>query len=69
MKSIGRTNEHEPECWFKFSKIVNKFVAKFIKYMILFNGKLTTFLRLDFREVSPKILYLIVQGIIVPKIR
>ena len=69
MKSIGRTNEHEPECWFKFKKIVNKLFAIFIEYRILFNDILTTFLRLDFREVSLKIVYHVVQGIIVPKIR
>ena len=52
----------------KVNKIICKFVAKLIKYRILFKDILT-FLGLDYRDASLKILYLIVIGISNLKIR
>ena len=49
-------------------KILRKFVAKLLKYRIPFKDILT-FLGLDYRDVSLKILYLIVIVISLPKIR
>ena len=49
-------------------KIVSKFVAKLIKYMILFKDILT-FLGLDYRDASLITLYLVVIGISIKKIR
>ena len=45
-----------------------KFVAKLLKYSILFKD-IKTFLGLDYRDASLIILYLIVIGISSPKIR
>ena len=47
-------------------QIVYKFVPKLLKYKILFKDILT-FLILDYRDASLKILNLVVIGIIVPK--
>ena len=52
----------------RFDKIIRKFVAKFLKYRILFKDILT-FLGLDYRDASLIILYLILIGISNPKIR
>ena len=49
-------------------KIVSKFVAKLIKYMILFKDILT-FLGLDYRDASLTKLYLVVKGISILIIR
>ena len=49
-------------------KIVSKFVAKLIRYMILFKVILT-FLRLDHRYASLITLYLVVIGISIQRIR
>ena len=49
-------------------KIVSKFVAKLIKYMLLFKDILT-FLGVDYRDALLIILYLFVIGISIPKIR
>ena len=51
-----------------FDKIIRKLVAKLLKYRILLKDILT-FLGLDYRDASLKILYLIVIGISNPKIR
>jgi hypothetical protein len=48
-------------------KIVSKFVAKLIKYMILFKDILT-FLGLDYRDASLIILYLIEIGISIQRL-
>ena len=50
------------------NKNVSKFVAKLIKYSLLFKDILT-FLVLDYRNASLKTLYLVVIGIRVSKIR
>ena len=50
------------------NKIVRKFVEKLRKYRILFKDILT-FWGLDYRDASLTILYLIVLGISIPKIR
>ena len=51
----------------KLNKIVSKFVAKLIKYMILFKDILTL-LGLDYRDASLITLYLVVIiGISIPK--
>ena len=52
----------------RFDKIIRKFVAKLLKYRILFKDILT-FLRLDCRDASLIILYLIVIVISTPKLR
>ena len=52
----------------RFDKIIRKFVAKLLKYRILFKDILT-FLILDYRDASLIILYLIVIGISNKKIR
>ena len=52
----------------RFDKIIRKFVAKLLKYRILFKDILT-FLILDYRDASLIILYLIVIGISNQKIR
>ena len=49
-------------------KWVSKFVAKLLKYRILFKDILT-FLRHDYRDTSLVTLYLVVIGIIIPKIK
>ena len=49
-------------------KIGSKFVAKLIKYMILFKNILT-FLGLDYRDASLFTLYLVVIEISNPKLR
>ena len=49
-------------------KIVSKFVAKLIKYMILFKNILT-FLGLGYRDASFITLYPVVIGISIKKIR
>ena len=49
-------------------KIVSKFVAKLIKYMLLFKNILT-FLVLDYRDASLTTLYLVVIGNNIQKIR
>ena len=46
----------------RFDKIIRKFVAKLLKYRILFKDILT-FLILDYRDATLIILYLIVIGI------
>ena len=51
-----------------FDKIIRKLVAKLLKYRIMLKDRLT-FLGLDYRDASLKILYLIVIGISNPKIR
>ena len=48
--------------------IVSIFVAKLIKYMILFRDILK-FLGLDYRDVSLITLYLVVMGISIQRIR
>ena len=50
------------------NKIVSKFVEKLRKYRIMFKGILT-FLGLDYRNGSLKILYFVVLGISIPKLR
>ena len=50
------------------NKVVSKFVAKVIKYMILFKNILT-YLRLDYRDASLKRLYLVVIEINILKNR
>ena len=52
----------------RFDKIMRKFVAKLLKYRILFKDILT-FLGLDYRDASLVIVYHIVIGISTPKIR
>ena len=52
----------------RFDKIIRKFLAKLLKYRIMFKDILA-FLRLDYRDASLIILYLIVIGISNPKIR
>ena len=52
----------------RFDKIIRKFVAKLLKYRILFKDILT-FLILDYRDASLIILNLIVIGISNKKIR
>ena len=49
-------------------KIVSKFVAKLIRYMILFKD-IPTFLGLEYRDAVPITLYLVVIGISISKIR
>ena len=51
----------------KSNKIVSKFVAKLIKYIILFKD-IVTFLGLDYRDALLITLYLVVIGISIPKI-
>ena len=46
--------------------IISKFVAKLLRYRILFKDILT-FLRLDYRDSSLITLYLVVIGISIPK--
>ena len=46
--------------------IIRKFVAKLLRYRILFKDILT-FLRLDYRDSSLITLYLVVVGISIPK--
>ena len=55
------------EC-LSFDKILNKFVAKLLKYRILFKD-IQTFLILDYRDALLIILYFIVIGISNQKIR
>ena len=54
--------------YISFDKIISKFVPKLLKNRILFNDILT-FLGLDYRDTSLNILYLIVIGISIQKIR
>ena len=49
-------------------KIVSKFVKKLLKNRIMLMDILT-FLGLDYRVASPIILYFVVPGISIPKIR
>ena len=50
-----------------FDKIIRKFVAKLLKYIIMFKDILT-FLGLNYSDATLKILYLIVIGISNPKV-
>ena len=53
---------------FKSKQIVSKFVAKLIKYIILFK-EILTILGLDYRDASLITLYLVVIGSSIKKIR
>ena len=54
--------------YMSIKKIVSKFVAKLIKYIILFK-EILTFLGLDYRDASLITLYLVVIGSSIKKIR
>ena len=54
--------------YISFDIIIRKFVAKLLKYSILFKDILTL-LGLDYRDASLIILYLIIIGISILKIR